>query len=99
MAAVAASEGRPAQEVVYDFLVQGDGRNLVQFPFTNYFNFSLDDVHDMLDAPGVGVGARRRRRALRRGRRRERSDAHAHALGARPRRAARASTCHARCGG
>ena len=60
MAAVAEREGRPAQEVVYDFLTEGDGRNLVSFPFTNYFNFSLDDVHDMLEHPasvwGLGDG-------------------------------------------
>jgi N-acyl-D-amino-acid deacylase len=60
MAAIAAREGRPAQEVVYDFLIEGDGRNLVLFPFTNYFNFSLDDVHDMLNHPatvwGLGDG-------------------------------------------
>jgi N-acyl-D-aspartate/D-glutamate deacylase len=60
MAAVAARQGRPAQEVVYDFLTEGDGRNLVMFPFTNYFNFSLDDVHDMLVHPasvwGLGDG-------------------------------------------
>ena len=51
MEAIARSEGRPAQEVVYDFLTDGDGHNLVSFPFTNYFNFSLDDVHDMLVHP------------------------------------------------
>ena len=60
MAAIAAREGRPAQEVVYDFLTEGDGRNLVMFPFTNYFHFSLDDVHDMLEHPasvwGLGDG-------------------------------------------
>jgi N-acyl-D-aspartate/D-glutamate deacylase len=60
MAAVAAREGRPAQEVVYDFLTEGDGRNLVMFPITNYFHFSLDDVHDMLEHPasvwGLGDG-------------------------------------------
>ena len=60
MAAIAEREGRPAQEVVYDFLTEGDGRNLVMFPFTNYFHFSLDDVHDMLEHPasvwGLGDG-------------------------------------------
>ena len=63
MAAVAEREGRPAQDVVYDFLTEGDGRNLVSFPFTNYFNFSLDDVHDMLEHPasvwGLGDGGAR----------------------------------------
>jgi N-acyl-D-aspartate/D-glutamate deacylase len=60
MAAIAEREGRAAQEVVYDFLTEGDGRNLVMFPFTNYFHFSLDDVHDMLEHPasvwGLGDG-------------------------------------------
>jgi N-acyl-D-aspartate/D-glutamate deacylase len=60
MAAVAEREGRPAQEVVYDFLIEGDGRNLVSFPITNYFHLSLDDVHDMLEHPasvwGLGDG-------------------------------------------
>ena len=60
MAAIAERAGRPAQEVVYDFLTEGDGRNLVMFPFTNYFHFSLDDVHDMLEHPasvwGLGDG-------------------------------------------
>src|SRR4051794_23518831 len=60
MAPIAEREARPAQEVVYDFLVEGDGRNLVSFPFTNYFNFSLDDVYDMLTHPasvwGLGDG-------------------------------------------
>ena len=99
MAAIAAREGRPAQEVVYDFLTEGDGRNLVMFPFTNYFHFSLDDVHDMLEHPASVLGSRRRRRALRRGGRFQRADAHAHALGARPRRAARVSTSRPRCDG
>ncbi len=58
--AIARRQGRPAQDVVYDFLTEGDGHNLVSFPFTNYFNFSLDDVHDMLTHPasvwGLGDG-------------------------------------------
>ena len=69
------------------------------FPFTNYFHFSLDDVHDMLEHPasvwGLGDGGAHCGAAV------DSSgpDAHAHALGARPRRAARASTCPPRCGG
>ena len=84
MAAIAEREGRPAQEVVYDFLTEGDGRNLVSFPFTNYFEFQPRRRARHADAPGVGVGAGRRRRALRRRGRRQRTDAHAHPLGARP---------------
>jgi len=60
IAAIAAREGRPAQEVVYDFLTEGDGRNMVTFPFTNYFGQNLDDVYAMLEHPttvwGLGDG-------------------------------------------
>ena len=99
MAAIAAREGRPAQEVVYDFLTEGDGHNLVMFPFTNYFHFSLDDVHDMLEHPasvwGLGDGGA----PLRRRGRRQRADAHAHATGCATACAVRASTCPPRCVG
>ena len=48
------------EEVVYDFLTEGDGTNLILFPFTNYFGSSLDDVHAMLTHPttvwGLGDG-------------------------------------------
>jgi N-acyl-D-amino-acid deacylase len=60
MAAVAEREGRFAEEVVYDFLTEGDGRNMVTFPFTNYFGQNLDDVYAMLEHPttvwGLGDG-------------------------------------------
>jgi len=60
IAALAAGEGRSAEEYCYDFLLGGDGRNLVMFPFTNYFRFTLDDVHAMLTHPasvyGLGDG-------------------------------------------
>ena len=60
MAAVAAREGRPAQDVVYDFLTEGDGRNMVMSPSTNYFGQNFDDVYAMLHHPttvwGLGDG-------------------------------------------
>ncbi len=58
IAAMAEREGRTPDEVLYDFYLQGDGRNLVQFPFTNYFGYNLDDVHDMLthSASVFGLG-------------------------------------------
>ena len=60
MAAIAEREGRPAQEVVYDFLTEGDGRNLVIVPVHQLLPLLLDDVHDMLEHPasvwGLGDG-------------------------------------------
>ena len=60
IAALAAAQGQSPDEYCYDFLASGDGRNLVMFPFTNYFRFTLDDVHAMLTHPasvyGLGDG-------------------------------------------
>ena len=54
----AAREGREPEELVYDLLLEADGRAFLLFPFTNYFRFSLDDVHEMLtDSSSVwGLG-------------------------------------------
>jgi N-acyl-D-amino-acid deacylase len=54
----AAREGRDPEELVYDLLLEADGRAFLLFPFTNYFRFSLDDVHEMLtDSSSVwGLG-------------------------------------------
>jgi N-acyl-D-amino-acid deacylase len=41
-------EGRDPEELVYDLLLEAEGRAFLLFPFTNYFRFSLDDVHEML---------------------------------------------------
>ena len=56
----AAREGRDPEELVYDLLLEAEGRAFLLFPFTNYFRFSLDDVHEMLTHPasvwGLGDG-------------------------------------------
>ncbi len=53
-------EGRDPEELVYDLLLEAGGRTFLLFPFTNYFRFSLDDVHEMLTHPasvwGLGDG-------------------------------------------
>ena len=53
-------EGRDPEELVYDLLLEAEGRTFLLFPFTNYFRFSLDDVHAMLTHPasvwGLGDG-------------------------------------------
>ena len=44
-------EGKSAEELVYDLMLEEEGRSFMLFPFTNYFRFSLDDVHAMLSHP------------------------------------------------
>ncbi len=60
IAALAAAAGVSAEEYCYDFLLGNGGRNLLMFPFTNYFRFNLNDVHAMLTHPasvyGLGDG-------------------------------------------
>jgi N-acyl-D-amino-acid deacylase len=43
--------GRQRQELLYDIFTEGDGQNLVVFPYTNYSEGSLDAVHEMLTHP------------------------------------------------
>jgi N-acyl-D-aspartate/D-glutamate deacylase len=60
IAALAESAGVSPEEYCYDFLTGAEGRNLLMFPFTNYFRFNLNDVHAMLTHPasvyGLGDG-------------------------------------------
>jgi len=56
VAARAAKLGITAEEYCYDHLLGNGGRNLLQYPITNYYNFSLDDVHDMLTHPSSHFG-------------------------------------------
>jgi len=60
IAGLAAAAGMSAEAFCYDFLLGNQGRNLISFPFTNYFRFNLEDVHTMLTHPasvyGLGDG-------------------------------------------
>jgi N-acyl-D-amino-acid deacylase len=53
-------EGVSPEELVYDLMLEAEGRSFMLFPFTNYFRFNLDDVHTMLSHPasvwGLGDG-------------------------------------------
>jgi len=55
IAAIAAREGRPAEEVLYDHLLRDGGRELLLLPIFNYSNGSLDPVHEMLLSPDTVV--------------------------------------------
>jgi N-acyl-D-amino-acid deacylase len=52
----AAALGLTPEEFCYDHMLGNEGRNLLQYPITNYYKFSLDDVHDMLLHPSSHFG-------------------------------------------
>jgi N-acyl-D-amino-acid deacylase len=54
--AIAAREGRPADEVLYDLLLRHDGRELLMFALLGYSYGSLDDMREMLLHPTTALG-------------------------------------------
>jgi N-acyl-D-aspartate/D-glutamate deacylase len=56
IAGQAQREGRSPEEVAYDLLIEGDGRNMLYLPVTNYAGGNLDVVGEMLAAPNTLVG-------------------------------------------
>jgi N-acyl-D-aspartate/D-glutamate deacylase len=60
VAAIAAREGRTPWEVMYDRMLDADGRDFLLLPLLNYGNGSYDGLHDMMSDPitvqGLGDG-------------------------------------------
>ena len=56
IAARAAREGRPPEELAYDLLIEGDGRGILYLPVTNYAGGNLDVVREMIAAPNALIG-------------------------------------------
>ena len=56
VAARAAREGRPVEEVGYDMLLEGDGKTILYRPLSNYSYGNLDTVADMMQHPNSLVG-------------------------------------------
>lgn len=49
-------QGIPARELLYDLLLQDEGRNILLLPAANYLGESLDAVHELLGHPDTLVG-------------------------------------------
>ena len=56
VAARAAREGRSPEEVVYDLLLERDGKGILYLPVTNYAEGNLDVVREMISAPNTLIG-------------------------------------------
>jgi N-acyl-D-amino-acid deacylase len=56
VAAIAAREGRPGTEVLYDLMLQRDGRELLYLPLLDYAAGDLDAVREMLIHPATVLG-------------------------------------------
>ena len=52
IAAVAEREGRDPAEVLYDYMLRDEGRELLLLPFFNYSNHDLGPMHEMIE-PGL----------------------------------------------
>ena len=51
IAAIAGREGRPADEVLYDFMLRDDARELLLLPMFNYSNGDLGPQQEMIEHP------------------------------------------------
>jgi len=56
VAARAEREGRPAEEVLYDLMMEHDGRQLLMMALLGYSRGNLDDMWEMLTDPWSAVG-------------------------------------------
>ncbi len=56
VAGIAAARGLPPLEVMYDLMLEQDGRALLMAGINNYADCSLDGVHDMLTHPASVIG-------------------------------------------
>jgi N-acyl-D-aspartate/D-glutamate deacylase len=56
VAAEASRQGRPPKEVVYDMLLENDGKAILYRPLSNYAYGDLDTVKDMMEHPNSLVG-------------------------------------------
>jgi len=53
VAALAAATGRSPVEIVFDMLMEKDGRGYVYLPLLNYANFNFDHIYEMMQHPAT----------------------------------------------
>ena len=53
VAAQAKREGRNPAEIVYDMLMEKDGRGYIYLPLLNYARFNFDHIHEMMQHPAT----------------------------------------------
>jgi N-acyl-D-aspartate/D-glutamate deacylase len=56
LGARARREGRDPREVVYDYLLEGEGENFIFAPFANYAAYNLDCCREMMQSPHTLIG-------------------------------------------
>src|SRR5262249_14189680 len=56
VAARASREGKRPEEMTYDLLLDGNGRELIYMPFSNYAAYNLDAVRQMITDPATTLG-------------------------------------------
>ncbi|HEY6982933.1 N-acyl-D-amino-acid deacylase family protein [Reyranella sp.] len=56
LGARARREGRDPREIVYDYLIEGEGRNFIFAPFANYAAYNLDCCSEMMQSPHTLIG-------------------------------------------
>jgi N-acyl-D-aspartate/D-glutamate deacylase len=56
LGAQARREGRDPREVIYDFLVENEGRNFIFSPFANFAHYNLDCCREMMQSPHTLIG-------------------------------------------
>ena len=54
--AQAAREGRDPRDVIYDYMIEGDGQNFIFAPFANYAAYNLDCCREMMQSPHTLIG-------------------------------------------
>ena len=56
LGAQARREGRDPRDVVYDYLIEGEGRNFIFAPVANYASYNIDCCSEMIRSPHTLVG-------------------------------------------
>lgn len=54
--AQAARAGRDPRDLIYDYMIEGDGRNFIFAPFANYAAYNLDCCREMMQSPHTLIG-------------------------------------------